>query len=655
MADDRQSIPKSISSVIPGGVGRSDTLRTMASARTDAPSVSVARATIAELATPAFYKQESWEEIFLETLFKINERNSSFKAEVYYGIIHYISCFYCLAVVPHQLSLAGYDARSVFIATAACSGIGSLISGLFANLPFVVAPPTVVSIFFSVYLQGYKGKVSSIQSLGGTGVIISGLALILLGYRPLSNLIGRFIPFSIQAGTAIGIGLLTALAGAVDVDMVQVGTHGQLLQFGPLTNEVIITIAGVIIICISAHYHIQGGFCLAIIVCSIIFGICSGDWPKGVGSVPLFDIYQGSEFHNSAVPLLVVELLFLYILYLNGLVSSLSYLAGLTRDDGAIPRGRWIFILTGVMTITSGLIGGAPVLISPESAAAVKEGAKTGLSTCVCGALFFLSIFFAPIFEAIPSAGTSPILLMIGTLLFQNVLRVDWKYVRDSTPAFIVLFFIPFTYSVIQGVILGYAVYVCVGLFTGTLTTNAVVLSYIYFPSLSRKYLPPDPRIKMRHSSHSASSPGDMANMLAASAQATSRDSRASRSSKMLDPRSLFDEDLDGDGGDRGAGGGAIGGGGMGMYLSMGFQDEDLFELRPVSRPGSEVRSDGSGSGSVSVNSLDVRLLVASSKLPKIGETDGGSDKSDIEANIAKTARGSVHSATNPMAANSDL
>jgi AGZA family xanthine/uracil permease-like MFS transporter len=446
---------------------------------------SVSRATMADIMDPHFYKKESWVEEVMERLFKIQSRETSVKQEVYYGIIHFISCFYCLAVIPQQMNKAGYNSSSTFVATAACAGIGSITLGLFANLPFVMAPPTVVTIFFSVFLQNANMK--NVTNVGSSGVIISGVLLMLMGYRPLGNFVGRLIPYSLQAGTAIGIGLLTALAGMTDIDYIQTGGSSQLLRLNSLTFEVCVAIGGVIIICLAQWYHIKGSFCIAIIVCSLVYNFYGHGWPKAVFQSPQAQYFTFVGFDNPHMSLLVLDLLFLYILYLNGLISSLSYLASLTRDNGEIPRGRWVFIWSGMITIISGLLTGAPVLISPESAAAIKEGAKTGLASVVCGLLFVFSIIFAPIFEAIPDAGTSPILLMIGVLLFQNVLRVDWKNVADATPAFVVLFFIPFSFSVVQGVLIGYVVYLTVGLCTGTLFVNLAIMLHIYFPQWAVK------------------------------------------------------------------------------------------------------------------------------------------------------------------------
>jgi AGZA family xanthine/uracil permease-like MFS transporter len=460
----------------------------------------VTRATLSDMASMQFYTRERWFEELCEGLFKIQHRKTTVTQEVYYGLVHYVSCLFCLAVIPSQMAQAGYDKRGVFVSTALCCGFGSIICGLFANLPFVIAPPAAVAIFLSVYLQNYEGRVGTdvLPKIGSAAVMFSGLFLMLLFYRPLGNFISRLIPTSIQAGTAVGIGLVTALAGAVDINLIVEGKFNVLLQMGHISAAVVIAFAGVVIICVATHYHLKGAFCIAIILCSLSWSIYSGEWPSGLVSYPHTNKYSLSELKDARIPVLVADLLFLYILYLNGLIASLSMIAKLNREDGSTPRGRWIFVLTGCMTCISGYLTGAPVLISPESAAGIKDGAKTGLSALVCGFLFLLSVFFSPLFDAIPKAGTSPILLMIGALLFQNTVRIDWTDVKSATPAFVVLFFIPFTYSVIEGVILGYCVYLPIGICTGELYANTVLMLHIYLPSqLAEKYLPinPCPRI----------------------------------------------------------------------------------------------------------------------------------------------------------------
>jgi adenine/guanine/hypoxanthine permease len=308
------------------------------------------------------------------------------------------------------------------------------------------------------------------------------------------------IPFSIQIGTAVGIGLLTALAGATEIDLVVTG-HYTIVKLGKITPEVMVTIAGKLffynllaplhhflslsgstLIAIALHYHIKGAFCLALCFGTIVWWTYDDSWPKSVASVPKVSLFEGFSSENyQDVILLTIDLLFLYILTLSGLVSSLSTLAGLVRSDNTTPRNRWLFIVCGLCTCLSGLLSGPPILISPESASGIKGGAKTGLSTIVCGLLFAVSVFFNPIFRHVPSAATAPLLIAVGVILFQNVQKLNWKLITDSMPAYFVLFFIPFTYSILQGVAIGYVMYLILGVFTGQIFYSALDLWIVYF------------------------------------------------------------------------------------------------------------------------------------------------------------------------------
>lgn len=446
-------------------------------------SVDVRPSNLGDLTKPDFYRRESWFHDMCEVLFKLTRRKTTVKAELYYGLIHYISCLYCLAVVPQQMTAAGYDSRKTVVAVALCAGIGSIFCGLFANLPFVLAPPTVVSIFLSVFLQ----QEDEGPKEGSIAVLISGFILMFFGWKPLGRLAARLIPVPIQVGTAVGIGLMTALAGSTEVDLVERGEY-TILKIGPITAEVCIAIAGIILISVATNFHIKGSFCLAVIFCSLVWWIYDNDFPGEIVAVPHVDTISFKGIDTSNTALLTVDLVFLYVLYLNGLMTSLSNLAEVTREDSTIPRGRWIFIVCGMFSIISGLVNSVPILVSPESSASIKEGAKTGLSAVVAGVLFLLSLFFSPLFEKVPSAGTSPILVMIGVILFQNVGRIDWRDVSSAAPAFVVLFYIPFTYSIIQGVIIGYVVYLTVSLFNGTLLINTVDFLAFYAP-VSEAYL----------------------------------------------------------------------------------------------------------------------------------------------------------------------
>lgn len=437
----------------------------------------------ADLMSLEFFRRTSWLDDMCEILFHIGARETTIRAEIYFGFVHFVSCLYVLAVIPQQLVNAGYSSRMSVVSTALCCGVGSFVGGFLMNLPLIIAPPTVVSI----YLVAFIREKSLGPEFGNAAVILSGLALIFFGYKPLALFVGTLIPLPIQVGTTVGIGLLTAFAGATEIDLIKTGGSYQLLKKGQLSVEQLISISGIVIISVAIHRKIKAAFCFGLIFCTLAWWIYSNDWPKAIGARPSFYLTGLGGFDSKVTPFLTFDLVFLYVLYLSGISTSMSNLAGLTRDNGEIPRGRWIFITCGLLTMLSGSLNGPPILISPESAAGIKAGAKTGLSTVVCGCLFFISMFMSPLFEHVPHSGTSPVLFMIGTLLFQNVNRIDWSDVKDAAPAFCVLFFIPFMYSVVEGVLMGYYVYLLIGFCTGDVAHNFAELLKTYFPFTSSR------------------------------------------------------------------------------------------------------------------------------------------------------------------------
>jgi hypothetical protein len=176
------------------------------------------------------------------------------------------------------------------------------------------------------------------------------------------------------------------------------------------------------------------------------------------------------------------SLIFLVFLTLFGLAKPLCDLAKISvGNDGSIPRGRFLIIIIGFCNMVSGGLEGPPIVISPESAGGIKAGGKTGMCAVVCGLLFLLALFLEPLLAAIPAAGTSPILIAIGYLLFMNVKRIDFADARYGLPAFCCLFYIPFTNNLICGVLLGIVVYLFITGFTLDLVKNYEGLMLYYF------------------------------------------------------------------------------------------------------------------------------------------------------------------------------
>lgn len=361
----------------------------------------------------------------------------------------------------------GYDEQTTIIATSATCALGCIVGSILTDMPFIIAPPTSVSIFFAVSMQ----QAGMHYKEGNAALIISGAALAFLGIvPPVGRFFTRLIPDAIQAAISVGIGLITALAGATEINLVIRGKY-TILDMGDLTPEVVVAISALVVVAVLLHYHVKGAFCIGLMLGTVVWWFISGEYPAGIASQPI-TLNDKGDLSNNRVVLLIFNLFFLFILTLNGLARSLSDLGNLTKASGAIPRGNFLFIVCGLTTMLSGYLSGPPILISPETAAGIKAGAKTGLSTLVCGLLFGLSAYFSPIFAAVPSAGTAPLLIMVGVMMFGNCKRIDWADYKLAVPAYCVLFFIPFTYSILRGVAFGYAIYIIISFYTGDYIVN---------------------------------------------------------------------------------------------------------------------------------------------------------------------------------------
>lgn len=209
-------------------------------------------------------------------------------------------------------------------------------------------------------------------------------------------------------------------------------------------------------------YGFKGSYFVPLVVCTVTWWIYDSDFPKVLLKAPTIDVFsfKNKDYQTNAIFEIGFSLLFLYLLSLTSTVASLGHAAGLIRQDGTLSRNRWLFILCGFMSILSGYLGGPPILVSPESISGIIAGGRTGISAITCGCLIACTLFFEPVINRIPPVATAPIMFVIGMLMFTNVSKINWTNIREAASAFVILFFVPFTYSTMTGVIFGYCVYI---------------------------------------------------------------------------------------------------------------------------------------------------------------------------------------------------
>lgn len=406
--------------------------------------------------------------VYTERLFKIKQRQTTIMREIKCGALHFFSCSFILAVNPTLLHYAGFSAERVAAGTAVAAGISCIFSGLLSNLPFILAPTTSTSLYFALFVQNQNLEPGD----GNFSVFILGLLLFLCGYRPLAFFISNNIPFVMKVGICLGVGLLIALESLTEIGLVTKGDR-TVLDIGTFDAEIYISMVAFVAIGLALHFKVRGAFLVGLVLGTSMYWlwlVSIGDYNHHITSEDAvintsdlgidFSGFTRTTVSKTMVYKLVFDLYIIGVILLNGLAHGLSEMAGVVRKDGTLPRGKWLYFSCGVGTLLASLLSCGPIMISPESAPGIKSGGRTGLSAVVCGVFFLFSTILCPLFAKIPASGTSPVLLMIGMMLFENAGKVNWASVKEALPVFLMCVFIPFTYSIFNGVVFGFGIYV---------------------------------------------------------------------------------------------------------------------------------------------------------------------------------------------------
>lgn len=411
-------------------------------------------------------------ENILERLFKLKENNTDVKTEVLAGITTFMTMAYIIFVNPSILSDAGMPYNGVFIATIVASILGTLAMAFLTNYPFALAPGMGLNAFFAYSVVIGLG-VSWRAALGL--VFIEGLIFIILSLTPVREALVNSIPMSLKTAISAGIGLFIAFIGLQNAKIV-VADPSTLVRMGHLfSGPALIALLGLIITGILYSLKIKGALLLGIII-STILGLFNGvtPIPKGFIAIPklsdwsqvLFKLDLRSAFSFDMLGVMI-SFLFVDIFDTAGTLIGVSQQAGYLKEDGTLPKADKALLADAIATTGGALFGTSTVTTYVESAAGVSVGGRTGLTGIVVSILFFLSLFFQPIIAIVPSAATAPALIIVGVMMLSNIVKIQWDDFTEVIPAFVAMISMPLTYSVSNGIALGFITYPILKLFTG--------------------------------------------------------------------------------------------------------------------------------------------------------------------------------------------
>lgn len=396
----------------------------------------------------------------LEKIFKLKENNTNVKTEVLAGVTTFMTIAYILVVNPTILGQAGMDKGAVFTATAIASAIGCLVMGLLANYPIILAPSMGINAFFTytvVLGMGYTWQFAL------CAMFIEGIIFILLTVTNVREKIIECMPDVLKHAITAGIGLFITFIGFVNAGIIKQG--GAIISLGDIkSSTVLLAVAGLIIASALLIRKVNGAFLIAIIITSAIgMALAIVPMPQGVVDVPpsiqpvfmkVFEVQKAQIFSLDMI-VVVLTLLFVNMFDSIGFLLGIADRANLIDEDGNMPGVKKALLAESLSTTVSSLLGTSTLATTVESGSGIAVGGRTGLTAVITAVLFFVSLFFAPLFTSIPAQATSPVLILVGFMMASSILKINFEDFTDAIPAFLTFIIMPLAYSVADGIMFG--------------------------------------------------------------------------------------------------------------------------------------------------------------------------------------------------------
>ncbi|NJN22689.1 MAG: NCS2 family permease [Leptolyngbya sp. RL_3_1] len=427
--------------------------------------------------------------------FDFDRYRTNFRTEILAGLTTFMTMAYILVVHPVIMSDAvfltdpGDLFRELVVVTGITAAIGTLVMGLYAKYPFVLAPGMGTNAFFaySVVLGlGIDWRVAM------ACVLVEGLIFIALTVTDIRRHLIAAVPACIKASTTVGIGMFLAYIGlsgdtAFGGAGLIVANEVTKTTFGSFTQPATILAAfGIFLSAFFMIRRIKGALLWGIggtAILGWVFGVAAA--PTGIVAIPAFPSHLfGQAFvglgginGSNIIDFLAVLLVFLFVDMFDtiGTLMGVGTQAGYIDDKGELPRANQALSADAIATTAGAIMGTSTVTTFAESASGVAEGGRSGLTAVVAAGMFLVALLFVPIFEAIPGFATAPALLIVGVLMMTSVSSIRWGDLTEAIPAFVTIFFIPLGFSIAAGLSAGLIFYPFTKLVSGRASEVSVV------------------------------------------------------------------------------------------------------------------------------------------------------------------------------------
>ncbi|AJY50495.1 MULTISPECIES: NCS2 family permease [Halomonadaceae] len=421
----------------------------------------------------------------LDSYFKLTEHKTNVKTEVIAGITTFLTMAYIIFVNPSILSEAGMDYGAVFVATCIAAAIGCFVMGLWANYPIAQAPGMGLNAFFTygvVLGMGYTWE----AALGA--VFFSGLSFFLLSIFRIREWIINSIPMTLRLGIAAGIGLFLAMIALKNAGIV-VANPATFVSLGDLSQPpALYALLGFFVITALSYLRVTGAVMIGILGVTVIAMVLGHNEYGGLMSMPpsIAPTFMAMDLMGAldvAMLSVIFAFLFVDLFDTSGTLVGVAHRGKLLDKDGKLPRLGRAMMADSAASMAGAALGTSTTTSYIESTAGIASGGRTGLTAVVVGGLFLISLFFAPLAGSIPAYATAGALLYVAVLMTGSLAHANWEDPTDAAPVLIAALAMPLTFSIAEGIALGFISYVAIKTLSGRFSdlNPAVIILALLF------------------------------------------------------------------------------------------------------------------------------------------------------------------------------
>lgn len=406
---------------------------------------------------------------FLSNFFKLAENNTDVNRELMAGLTTFITMAYIIFVNPQLMASSGMDQGASFVGTCLAAALACLVMGIFANWPVGLAPGMGLNAFFTFTVVGEMGYSWQV-ALGA--VMIAGVLFFLMSVTPLRRWMLDSIPLNLRIAMGSGVGLFIGFIGLKSGGII-VANGATFVSMGDLTNpETLMAALGFILIAGLSVRNVPGAIIIGVLTITLLaLGLGFVEYqglvayPPDVSSTFLqLDILGALDVAMVAV---IASFLFVNLFDTAGTLLGVANRANLVGDQGQVKNLDKALKADSSSSIFGALLGCAPVTSYVESSAGVEAGGRTGLTAVAVGIFFLLAIFFSPLALMVPAYATAGALIYVAILMLGGMEKLNWGDATELLPALIIIVMIPLTFSIANGIALGFLSFIILKIASG--------------------------------------------------------------------------------------------------------------------------------------------------------------------------------------------